>query len=257
MIWRCFLGCNSWNGKGNMIISGAARFFAEFDQERIMCFSGQLGSGKSLLSHMIAEHYLQSGYRFVTNMASVWAEDWKQLQPIPPLMQYKVCAVIDEGGLYVRTFKSASALSSFARKLDSYLIFCGKKLPHQDLQSLVLYQWFDFYKNFLLPVKVYRYDVSVSTTKTYHGYIWVSLWQAYYGIYSTLDPGDYPEEILKAFEHWTEEHFKRYGRTYKIQDLATGGGEVVEMADIQADMERSARKTSDAVSLFERKTKRG
>lgn len=239
-----------------MIVSGGARFFAELDQERIMCVGGQLGSGKSLITHMIAEPYLKRGYRFVTNMASVWAEDWRTIRPIPPYNQYRVFGAVDEGGLYIRTFKTVSVLASFARKLDAYLLFCGKKLPHQDLQNLVLYQWFDFYKNFLLPIKVYRYDVSVSTTKSYHGYIWVTAWQAFYGVYSTLDPGDFPEEIVKAFEAWSEEFFHRYGRTYKIQDVATGGGEVVEMADIQNDMEKSARKTTEAVSLLERKARR-
>lgn len=240
-----------------MIVAGSARFYAELEQERIICVSGQLGSGKSLIAHMIAHPYLQQGYRFVTNMASVWAEpDWRHIQPLPPLYQYKVVAALDEPGLYVRTFKTASVLSSFARKLDAYLIFCGKKLPHQDLQNLVLYQWFDFYKNFLIPLKVYRYDVHVSTTKSYQGYIWVSAWQAYYGIYSTLDPGDFPEEMVKAFETWTENHFARYGRQYKIQDVVTGESSITELADIQSDMEKSARQATDAISLLERKAKR-
>jgi len=240
-----------------MIFSGAPRFYAEFEQERIMCVSGQLGSGKSLITHLIARPYLMRGYRFITNMASAWASNIDDIKPIPPLMQYKVFGALDEPGLYVRTFKTVASLTSFARKLDSYLVFCGKKLPHADLQNLVLYQWFDFYKNFLIPVKVYRYDVHVSTTKTYSGYIWVTGWQAYYGIYSTLDPGGYPEDLVQAFEKWTEEHFKRYGRVYKIQDIRAGDRESVELADIQNDMEKSARQASDAISLLERKTKRG
>jgi len=239
-----------------MIVAGSARFYAELEQERIICIGGQLGSGKSLLTHMVARPFLDRGYRFVTNMASSWADDWRTLRPIPPLNQYKVVAAMDEAGLYVRTFKTVSLLSSFARKLDSYLIFCGKKLPHQDLQNLVLYQWFDFNKNFLIPLKVYRYDVQVSTTKKYSGYIWVSLWQAYYGIYSTLDPGDFPEDMVKAFESWTEQHFRRFGRQYKIQDVVTGESSVNELADIQNDMEKSARQAVDAISLLERKSKR-
>jgi len=238
-----------------MIVSGAPRFYAELEQERILCISGQLGSNKSLLAHMLAVPYLYKGYRFVTNMASAWGEDWRTLKPLPPNNQYKVWAAMDEPGLYVRTFKTASVLSSFARKLDAYLIFCGKKLPHQDLQNLNLYQWFDFNKNFLIPLKVYRYDVRVSTTKTYAGYIWVTAWQAYYGVYSTLDPGDFPEEMVKAFETWTEAHFKRFGRQYKIQDVVTGNSDTVEMADIQSDMEKSARQAIDAISVLERKAK--
>lgn len=239
-----------------MIISGAPQFFAEFNQERILCFTGKLGTGKSLLTHCIAYPYLTRGYRFVTNMASVWADDWRTMKPIPPLMQMKVFAAVDEGGLYVRTFKTASAISSFARKLDSYIIFSGKKLPHQDLQGMKLYQWFDFWKNFLIPVKVYRYDIQVETTKNYSGYIWVMAWSAWYGLYSTLDPGDFPEEIVKAFQTWTEDHFKRFGRQYKIQDVVAGESESVELADIQNDMEKSARQATDAVSILARKSRR-
>lgn len=239
-----------------MIVAGGARFFAELEQERIICITGKLGTNKSLLAHVVAEPYLRKGYRFVTNMASVWAEpDWRNIKPIPPLMQYKIFANVDEGGLYVRTFKTASALSSFARKLDSFICFSGKKLPHSDLCDFKLYLWFDFWKNFLIPVKVYRYDVRVETTKNYSGYVWFTGWSSYYGIYSTLDPGEFPEDIVEAFQTWTEQHFKLYGRTYKIQDVVAGSSEVVDMADIQNDMEKSARQASDAISLLERKSK--
>lgn len=241
-----------------MIISGGAQFFAEFEQERIVTLSGSLGSGKTLTAHMIAEPYLKRGYRLITNVATVWAEpDWRAIQPLPDHnMQYRVVGLIDEGGLYVRTFKTASKLSSFARKLDSFLIFSGKKKPHEDLCTLDLYLWFDFWKNFLLPFKVYRYDVRVSTTKTYHGFIWVAGWSAYYGLYSTLDPGAYPEEILAAFEQWTTDHFKRYGREYKVQDLVSGDSAVVDMADIQDSMAQTSREVENTLSVLERKTRR-
>lgn len=240
-----------------MIISGGARFFAEFEQERILCVDGSLGSGKTLITHMIALPYIQRGYRFVTNTSCVWSvKDWESLRPVNEFGQMRVIANVDEGGLYVRTARSVQKLSSFARKLDSYLIFSGKKLPHEDLTQLRLYLWFDFYKNFLLPFKVYRYDVKVSTTKSYHGYIWISLWQAYYGLYSTFDPGDYPEDLLNAFEGWTEGLFRTYRRRYNVSDLVTTDATVMDLADIQNTSSQQAGELRETLSLLERKAKR-
>lgn len=238
-----------------MFIMGGSRFFAELEQERIVCISGALGTGKTLLAHEIALPYIRQGYRFVTNTSSAWAHDWRKLQPVNEFGQMKIIADVDEGGLYVRTAKTASKLASFARKLDAYLIFSGKKLPHDDLQSLRIYLWFDFYKNFALPFKVFRYDVKVDTTKNYHGYVWQTAWQGFYGVYSTLDPGDYPEEILKAFEVYTETLFRRYNRKYQVGDLTTEG-DIVELADVQSDISRTSNEVRETLSVLERKTKR-
>ena len=224
------------------IILGASQFLAEFEATRIVCLTGHLGSGKSLISHMIAENYLKQGYSLVTNMASVWADDIETVIP-DDKGQYHCVVILDEGGLYVRTFKTAQRIHSFARKLDTYVIFSGRKLPHEDLQELTFGIFFNFEKHFLIPVKVYKWEVQQSLGKKYSGFVWVINQKEYYGVYSTLDPGDFPGTLVSTFERWTKIFFETYERKYQISDVVEGevpGQEVAnELAGFQKSFERS------------------
>lgn len=237
----------------SIMFAGKDAFLAEFEAERVLCFHGRLGSGKSLMAHAIAEYFLQRGYRLITNMSSAWADDPDDVRPLSN-GQMKAVIILDEGGLYVRSFKTVQAISSFARKLDTYLIFSGKKLPHSDLQGLTISEWFNFEKHFLIPVKIYKWVVESSAGKKYSGYVWCSGFKALYGLYSTFDPGGYPGEIVKWFEGWTVRFFERFGRSYQLHDVATGqeGGE----QEIASEFRDAAREFERAFSLGSGKAKK-
>ena len=198
-------------------------FFAELDDNRTLVITGRLSSGKTLLAVELAERYLKKGYRLASQINCVWNDDLEEIKP-DEKGRYKMVAIIDEGGLYFRTQKSASSVSSFAAKIDSYIIFSGKKLPHADLCTLTCQVWFDAQKWFLLPFKIWRYDV-FNGNKTYHGFFYQTGWWLYWGIYDTLDPGDNPAIIVDWFKKATKGFFERYGRTYEISDVESPGGE--------------------------------
>ncbi len=242
-------------------------FFAELYQERIACVTGSLGTGKTLITHAIAQPFLRDGYKFFGNISSAWLDDIEKVKLTKKGEQVHAVVVCDEGGLYVRRFEDVKRLSSYARKLDIYIIFAGKKLPHEDLQALRLYVWFDFYKNFLIPLRVWRYDVQVDITKNYHGYLFETGWWAYYGLYSTLDPGGDVEDILKSIDMWIKDFGGFYGRKQfgggkdadKIPSVDKGstlGADVVELGEIRDAISKKVTQASYAISQYQRKTKR-
>lgn len=221
-------------------------FFAEMDDSRMVYITGRLGSGKSCLAVELSERYLRKGYKLLSQVRCVWNDDPAGMV-MDDLGRRKVCMWIDEVGLYFRRASTAGSVSSFARKQDMYLIFSGRKAPHEDLCDLTLQLWFDFFKWFLIPLKLWRYD-RVNGKKSYHGYVLSFAWWEIFGIYDTLDPGDNPEAVVSLVKTWTEEYFARYGRKYLISDVDKSGGEdEVEFAN---EFASSVRKMGDATKEF-------
>ena len=167
-----------------------------------------------------------------------------------------VVGLLDEGGLYARTSSTVKMLSAFLRKTKSILIFAGKKLPHEDLCDLKIYSWFDFQRNFALPFRLWRWDYAIQTTKKYSGYMVQTGWQDYYGIYSSEDPGDFPEAVVGFFDQRAKELFAKYGRTYRLSDVASGTTETdkAEQVEFARDMANVAEQTRDAISQSKRKS---
>lgn len=226
-------------------------FFTELSDNRVVCITGRLGSGKTLLGIELAEHYLKKGYALVTNTSTIWSDGYVVDDRRP------VVGLIDEGGMYARTSATVKMLSAFLRKTKSILIFAGKKLPHEDLCDLRIYSWFDFQRNFAVPLRLWRWDYQIQTTKKYSGYLWQTGWQDYYGIYSTEDPGDFPQEVVKFFEERAKRLFERYKRTYSLSDVALQTTEVDknEQVEFARDMAAVAAKTTDFISASEGKSR--
>jgi len=198
-------------------------FYTELDDNRILVITGRLSSGKSLLACELAERYLKKKYRLLSQTQCVWNDDFETVIPDDKGKLHTVIWM-DEGGLQYRTSKASQALSSFAAKMDCYIIFSGKKMPHEDLCTLSCSVWFDFFKWFLIPIKIWRYDVT-NNRKSYSGYFVQTSWWEYYGIYNTLDPGDAADDIHNFIKDKTQEYFARYKRKYKLYDVESEGGE--------------------------------
>jgi hypothetical protein len=222
-------------------------FFTELDDNRILTITGRLSSGKSLLAVELSERKLKKGYRLLSQMRCTWNDPYSSVLP-DEQGKYHVFVIFDEGGLYFRSWKAASAVSTFAAKIDSYVVFAGRKLPHDDLQSLTCQVWFDFFKWFLIPLKIWRYDV-VNGKKTYNGYFIQTGWWQYWGIYDTLDPGGNPETLVTWFKEATKTFFKRYGHDYDLSDMAgEGGQDTDELGNELTNAARIIQTSSQALS---------
>jgi hypothetical protein len=228
-------------------------FLTELDENRILAITGRLSSGKTLLAVELAQRYLKQGYRLASQIACVWNDPLESIIPDPVTGKLKVVCIIDEGGIYFKQATTADSISTFAAKLDTYIIFAGRKLPHRSLCSLTCQVWFNFYKYFGLPFKVWRYDVH-NGHKSYAGYFVETGWQEYYGIYDTLDPGDNPARITRKFDEWTKYFFSKYNRTYDIRDVGTARRE--DEVEIFNSFSDSAAELSDAIQAIPKLKKR-
>lgn len=221
-------------------------FFAELDDNRVLVIEGRLSSGKTLLAIELAERYLKRGYRMVSQTSCIWNDDPEKVT-IDEQGKLNCVALFDEGGLYFRRSKEAGSVSSFLAKINSYAFFAGRKLPHDDLCSLTCQVWFDFYKWFLIPVKLWRWDVQ-NGRKHYNGIFVQTSWWMYWGIYDTLDPGDDPRYLVNWFETRTKEFFERYGRKYGLSGVeGDGRDDVNESANEFVSASRNFQSAAQAI----------
>jgi len=242
-----------------MIVSDDG-FYRELSDNKICTITGRLGSGKTLIALDLSAYYLERGYSLITNTSTSWADDpdrvmvnamrrsvarQKELnkigsKSIAPI-QVRAVSLVDEGGLYARSPALAEKISSFARKTDQIIIFAGKKLPHASLCDLQVVMWFDFFKNFLIPVKVWQWSYRLSSKKVYYGKLIQTSWKDLYGIYSTIDPADNADKIVAFSVEAAKKLFAQYGRAYELsgveKDTKTSPEEAMaELAQALADV---------------------
>lgn len=236
-----------------MIISDDG-FFRELADNRICTITGRLGNGKTLLALDLSRHFLERGYSLVTNTKTVWNDDPQDVlrraiersaqkergyeksglrdRKIAP--QVRAVSIVDEGGLYARSDKVAMSLANFARKTDQIIIFSGKKLPHSLLCDLQVVMWFDFQKNFLVPLKVWEWSYRLNARKSYQGKLLQIHWKDLYGVYSTFDPASDAKEVINFSIKAAEIIFQKYGRKYVFQDMEGKSNE--ETADAMGEL---------------------
>ncbi|MCJ7696507.1 MAG: hypothetical protein MUO40_13940 [Anaerolineaceae bacterium] len=224
-------------------------FFDELSENRTCYIGGRKGSGKSLLAIEIAERYLKRGWYLVSNMATPWNDEFNTVPT-----EKNVLGILDEGGVYTRTYNTVSGFTEFSRKTRSIVMFVGRREPHEELCDFAVYPFWDMHKNLRIPLKIWRWYV-YQKRKSYSGTILQTGWQNYYGIYSSEDPGDYPIHLLAFFEKRAKDLFERYGRTYKIQDVGSKSDiQGQNNADFARDMASMAQKIRDDLSSSKRKT---
>lgn len=228
-------------------------FFSEFEESRLVSIAGHLGAGKTLLAMVLAEHFLRRGYRLVTNSRSVWSDPWDDIKP-DETGGYKSVVLLDEGGIYIRTMKSVSALAQFARKIDTYIIIACKREPHEELTGLVIEPRYNAWRNWRIPIWIWRWTNRAAKV-WYSGTIIEIGRSGYYGTYSTVDPGEHPFDLLGLTKNWAKALFERYGRHYDLSDVETGGGYSISDEAMVAQA-NSARAIQTAISTFGSKKRR-
>lgn len=179
------------------------RVFSELDAERIICIGGILSGGKSRLAFDLAVSYWRSRkYQINSNVAHNYkgVEQTKfyngvELPSEPNTHLFKTFNILDEGGEYVRTVKLASSITRSAGKADYYMIFAGKKMPHKDLQGVVIKPRFNFWDNYGLPLILWK--VKVQTDDPYHFNFVQWFPHMVHGTYSTISSSAGIEDIIK------------------------------------------------------------
>jgi len=157
------------------------RIYNELDDERSICITGALSGGKTRLGFDLALRYWRLGYRVFANVP----HNFDHLEGIDNTYDlYRSFVVCDEGGEYVRKSLLASTITRSAGKADYYVLFTGKRLPHKELQRIIVMPRFDFYRNYGIPVIVWRAKI-LSADPVYKFNFTQVFPQVLHGTYST------------------------------------------------------------------------
>lgn len=184
-----------------------SRIFDELDQERIICITGSLSGGKTRLAFDIGLLYWRKGFRVLSNVPHNF-ENWTGVTDNDLFKTYNV---IDEGGEYVRQAKVASLITRSAGKANYYMVFAGKRLPHKNLQDIVIRPRFDFYQNYGIPLILWK--AQVNADEKYKFPIWQYLPQRIHGTYSTRTSSSGLEDIFARAQATVEKLAEMEGQT--------------------------------------------
>jgi hypothetical protein len=206
-----------------------SRLFEELDQERIICITGSLSGGKTRLAFDLALFYWRRGYRVFSNVP----HNFKNWTGVETYDLFKSYVIIDEGGEYVRSSKLASAVTRSAGKANYYAIFAGKRLPHKNLQDIVIRPRFDFWQNYGIPLILWR--AVVNADEKYKFVFFQAFPSLVHGTYSTRTSSGAIEdissralrtvELLAKMEGQTAGESLEAGYTGLADDLAEGLGQ--------------------------------
>lgn len=194
------------------------RIFNELDQERIICISGALSGGKTRLAFDIAVRYWRMGFRILSNVPHNFINSSGQ----DDFDLFRTYNIIDEGGEYVRQQKLASSITRSAGKANYYMIFAGKRLPHKELQAIIIRPRFDFWQNYGIPLILWR--ATVQCDDKYKFPIWQYLPQNLHGTYSTLSSSGGITDIIARAENTVNRLASMEGQTAgKSEDAGIEG----------------------------------
>jgi hypothetical protein len=236
------------------MIIGADSLLSEISRFWIVSIAGEKGSGKDLLCNDLAYFWLKRGYKFWSNQFHVWndplyrepateqeerfAVDMEGSKLYPDI--YKRVVVLSEGGRYLREYKYFEDLFEFARKMKSVFFFPSDRLPHLDLQRLLLYPRFSFQQMFGFLGGVWGYRVETGFTRRREGTFIFLPFKRYIGVYDTEDYTENPDKILAVIRKQIDIAQKIRGRDgISAMGTVTGSGEFDQQITFQRQIEQA------------------
>ena len=212
---------------------------------------GENRSGKTNLAFHIAESYLKSNFRLMSNTKSVWNDDFSE-DLLDSNGMLNCIVVLDEGGVYMRTKESIREVMGFKGVLNSLFLMPSSEAPHEDLWANYIepaegLNWMLvklFGRGFTDHVcKVWRF-VQFDPKKMDKKSLFLELFPSRtWGTYSTISKRS-PEFILFTFQKAFQAQQEFFGNSDVLQlsDLATkkrGVGESQSFLSRQMDNARA------------------
>lgn len=214
--------------------------------------TGENRSGKTNLCFHIAESYLKSNFRLMSNTKSVWNDDFSDDETLLDTNGMLNCIVIlDEGGAYMRTKESIRQVMGFKGVLNSLFLMPSTEEPHEDL-------WTNYIKpheglNWLFTqlfgrwfidhvCKVWQF-VQFDPKKIDKKSIFFELFPSRtWGIYSTISKRS-PEIILSTFQRAFQAQQEFFGNEdpLGLYDLATKKSGLAENSSFFSSQMDNAR----------------
>lgn len=230
------------------MLLNADEMYPIIEAYRLCWISGRFGGHKTSLAFYLAKHWLDHGYRLITNAASVWSDD---LDSTLLNEQNKLHAVLilDEGGLDFKQSKQIEMIASYARKMDMLYILPSYSEPTRSARVVTIQSVWTL-QSIGIPLVVYKWNVHLAEQRTHGFFMWL-LPSEIYGIYDTLDPGQECSEIIAWVIARKEEFLKRYGRErkYNLPEVESGGGSAVDFDSFVAASESLAGALEDMPAI--------
>lgn len=218
---------------------------------RLCWLTGKFSGGKTSFAHYMAKTFLDEGYRYVTNNASIWADDLREVQLFPAdddrhAHHLRAYVVVDEGGLYLKSGKQVEQIAAYAAKMDCIYVIPSFFPPAKDFQVLTIQPLFSF-QSTGIPLIVYKWTVRLGGFRDGGWFAWFYP-QEIYGTYSRQDPGADPEFIVRFLVTRTGEFREAMGRRSEEWGDAFSALETdVSESDLLRDVARSFEETAHSI----------
>jgi len=222
------------------VLIGEERVLGILESYRLLWIEGRFGGGKTSLAFRLARPFLERGYRLLTNIRSVWADNPNEIDFVDEWGHLKLVVIMDEGGLWLKRNKMVEAMAAYAAKMDCVYIIPSFFAPASYFRIFRIAVLYGF-RHIKIPIIFYRWRL-VSSGFVDRGILaWIRP-EEIYGVYSRQDPAMDGRFLVKFMAEKVQEYRKKYDRDYPF-----------ELPDLEEDDETGELQTaiadfSDAVT---------
>lgn len=190
---------------------GAETLFGLTESYCLVWISGRFSVGKTSLGFLLARHFLERGYRLVTNSKSVWADSLESVSLLPE-GYLKAVLLLDEGGLWLSSNQYAREMAAYAAKMKVVFLIPSFFPPASWFRVLRIQGMYTF-RHIGIPVTFYRWVVASGAYSDSGTFVWAfPSRDGVYGTYSRQDPGDEPYAVLDWMRARVAEFRAYHGR---------------------------------------------
>ncbi len=239
-----------------MSFINASPFFSIVKEYRMLWIGGKYGGHKTSLGFVIAEQFLQKGYKLITNIRSIWSDDMNTID-FDENGQLHLVVLMDEGGEYFKTSRQTEAMTKGARKMDVVFLFPSYFPPARNVQVLSCFAMFNL-KAAGVPLYIYQWRAKLGPFQDTGVFGW---WDpsTIYGVYDTMDPSDNGDKIVRWIMRKADEYRRKFHADDENEADEEGDGIPTmeeESADILADAASAISDAADTISSIPYKSRR-
>ena len=139
-----------------MPLLGAEWLYGLVEGYRLCWIGGRFSGGKTSLAFLLARHWLERGYRLITNCKTPWADSLDDVRLEDGKL--KAVLILDEGGLWLRSDKYTRSLAAYAAKMDIILLIPSFFPPAHRFRVLTVQPLFTL-RHVGIPLTFYRSSV--------------------------------------------------------------------------------------------------
>jgi hypothetical protein len=225
------------------MLIGGERVLGILESYRLCWIGGRFGGGKTSLAFRLAQPFLERGYRLLTNIRSVWADDPSDIDFVDDYGHLRLVVIMDEGGLWLKRNAQVEAMAAYAAKMDVIYIISSYFPPASYFRLFKIKVLYGF-RHIRIPLVFYRWSLKDVDGFADRG---LMIWwnpNEVYGVYSRQDPAADGGEIVEFMAEKVEEFRKKYDRSGRrrrdYEQPASIEEAIAEFADVVSEFKDAA-----------------